>query len=380
MAARLLTRLALLGTLSLTQAQKKGGEDLVLCDCGIGDNHDHPDWSTSRQMNWYDSLTWPDSAEKYPVAPSMAVEVPYGDGIYPWVIMGSTAKMPNGDSWTAYVETNTPEGVKAGTAVGTRNGGETLNCWAYRGRPVSAALNKTVNHDAICWSAFVCNKADHAPSRPSDMPTHTSSLTTSTAPPVTSVVSQPPSNPTQPADQGMLSVDAKVNPRFINWPGNWQAFINSFIWDQVTGNCVGNPYRGNGYTMTFECAGTPIDSDTHMTLLMIKALNDLGERSLWFNQAPVVPSTNGTTTTGNWVVMPQALTLTAMDGASQKVIGSLSYKTTFDNFLTGPCSTCETQRFNAAFFDPIIEAMKGTYPEYNDFHVQAICDPWIVCY
>ncbi|KAG8422841.1 hypothetical protein J3459_009983 [Metarhizium acridum] len=62
--------------------------------------------------------------------------------------------MPNGEVWTAYIEEGTPDGFKAGSAVSSKDGKNMLNCWAYRGRPVSAAINRTVNHDAICWTAL----------------------------------------------------------------------------------------------------------------------------------------------------------------------------------------------------------------------------------
>lgn len=379
---KITTGFALLGTLLSAAQAQSSHENLVLCDCGIGDNQDQPTWSTSRQMNWYQSLSWPDSAMKYPQAPDMAAEIPYKDGVYPWNAAGATAKMPNGDVWSVYIEEGTPDGFQAGNAV--KEGGKTLKCWAYHDRPISAAINKTVNHDAICWSAFVCNGDDSPPPRPSDVVSPTSSSTTEGPSPTTSDFSQPPVSglPTQGPQAGVLNIDAAVNPRFINWPSNWDSFINNFVWDQVTGNCVGGPFRGNGYMISFECSGIQIDSDSHMTLQLIKALKDVGLGSLWFNQNPIIPganATNGTSPAQSWVVLPQAFSLTATDVAAQKIIGHLSYKTTFNNFFTSPCSTCETSRFNSAFFDPILEAMKGTYPAYNNYHVQAVCDPWLVC-
>jgi hypothetical protein len=373
--------LALLGGLLATVQAQDSNESLVLCDCGIGDNKDQPTWSTSRQMNWYKSLSWPNSFSQYPQAPEMAVEVPYENGIYPWNPAGTTAQMPNGDSWSVYIKETTPDGFQAGTAVS--DDGETLKCWAYHDRPVSAAVNKTVNHDAICWSAFVCNAQGAPPPKPSDA-APTSSATDAPSP-TTSDFSQPPGSgsPTQAPAAGLLNIDATVNPRFINWPSNWDSFINNFVWDQITGNCVGGTFRGNGFMVTFECSGVQIDSDSHMTLQLIKALRDVGLGSLWFNQNPIVPGTNvtnGTVAAQSWVVMPEAFSLTATDATAQKVVGHISYKTTYDNFFSSPCSTCETARFNAAFFDPILEAMKGTYPVYNNYHVQAVCDPWMVCF
>ncbi|KAJ2976302.1 hypothetical protein NQ176_g5037 [Zarea fungicola] len=381
MAFKLSIAIAILNGLSaLGQAQKSDDGTLVLCDCGIGDNKIQPSWSTSRQMNWYKSMVWPDSVSKYPPAPEMAVEVPFGNGKYPWNPDGVTETMPNNDVWSVYIEEQTPESFKAGNAV--LKNGETLNCWSYHGRPISAAINKTVNHDALCWSAFVCNGNDSPPDRPSDMtPTSTSSSTTA---PSTSDFTQVPA-PTESAASKVLAVNAAVSPRFINWLSNWDAFINNFVWDQITGNCVGGPFRGNGYIITFECSGVQIDSDTHMTLQLIKALRDVGMNSIWFNQNPTIPGTNisanGTAPTPqpSWVVMPESFILTATDVANKKVLGRLSYSTKYDTFLANPCSTCDTARFNAGFFDPILEAMKGTFPEYNNYHVQAICDPWVVC-
>ncbi|PHH85978.1 hypothetical protein CDD83_10906 [Cordyceps sp. RAO-2017] len=380
---------SLAGLAVVSSAIKFPKEDLILCDCGIGDNEEHPDWSTSRQMNWYQDIAWPRSAYAYPEAPDMAVQVPFKDGIYPWVPHGVTATMPNGDVWSAYIEDGTPDGFKAGTAVTTKEGGQRLNCWAYRGRPISAAINKTVNHDAVCWSAFVCNRDDLPPARPKDMGSQTSSLTTASAAPTTSFYSQPPSVPVTPAGEpaptpaphaGTLSVYSTVSPRFINWPDSWQAFINHFMWDKTTGRCVEPQIQGNGYTIAIDCAGIQIDEDTHMTLLMIKALRDVGLHSLWFNQNPVVPSNNGTVPAGqNWVVMPETFTLQAIDAATDSVVGRLSYKTHHDGFLSGPCSTCEPARFSATFFDPMIAAIQGAYPKYWNFTVQAQCNPWMEC-
>ncbi|KOS17079.1 hypothetical protein ESCO_006024 [Escovopsis weberi] len=369
-------------------AQKFRNEDLILCDCGIGDNRQHSDWSTSRQMNWYKDISWPDSAYKYPDAPDMAVEIPFKEGIYPWVSTGATATFPNGEIWTAYIEDGTPDGFKAGSAVTTKEGGQILNCWAYRGRPVSAAINKTANADAICWTAFVCNRDDHPPPRPADMGAQTSTLTTQSVAPSTTFFSAPPSTasptggqpvPTSSPHVGELSVYSTVSPRFINWQSTWGAFINNFVWDQTTGNCIGDSIRGQGYSINVTCAGVRIDQDTHMTLLMIKALRDVGLKSLWFNQNPTVPSNNGTNATSSWVVMPESFTLKATDLATNKVVGHLSYSTQYDGFLTGPCTACETARFNSDFFNPIIAAVQGSYPVFNNFTISAQCYPWMVC-
>ncbi|KAK5993718.1 hypothetical protein PT974_07154 [Cladobotryum mycophilum] len=386
---KLAAGLVAISSFATAGAQRFRNEDLILCDCGIGDNSEHSYWSTSRQLNWYQDITWPDSAYKYPEAPDMAVEIPFKEGWYPWVPSGATATMPNGDVWTAYIEDGTPDGFKAGSAVTTKEGGQLLNCWAYRGRPVSAAINKTVNADAICWSAFVCNRDNHPPPRPSDMGSQTSTLTTQSAAPSTMFFSEPPHTPVPTGGNpvptivphiGELAVYSTVSPRFINWQSTWGAFINNFVWDQTTGNCVGGPIKGQGYTINIECAGIRIDDDTHMTLLLIKALRDVGLKSLWFNQNPVIPSNNGTNaTTPSWVVMPESFTLKATDVSSKNIIGHLSYTTKYDGFLSGPCTACETARFNSDFFNPIIAAVQGSYPAYNNFTIEAQCYPWMVC-
>ncbi|KAK2608389.1 hypothetical protein QQS21_003075 [Conoideocrella luteorostrata] len=393
-AAKLLTGLvAFLGLVSVVNGDNSPKGDLILCDCGIGDDNEHPDWSTSRQMNWYNEIKWPNTASVYPNAPEMAVEIPYKDGIYPWLPQGVTGTLPNGDIWTAYIEDGTPDGFKAGSAVSSKDSKRILSCWAYRGRPISAAINKTVSHDAICWTAFVCNHENNPPPHPKDMePPHTSTGSVSTAPPKSTYYTKPPKTvtvtstssgqpaPTQNPNQGKLDVYAGVNPRFINWQDTWQAFINKFVWDKNTGRCIGEPARGQGYNITIDCSGIQIDEDTHMTLLLIKALRDVGLNSLWFNQNPVIPGgSNNNQTSPNWVVMPEAFSLTATDVATNNVVGRLSYKTHYDAFLTSPCSTCETGRFNKTFFDPIIAAVQGSYPKFNNFTVQAQCDPWMVC-
>ena len=373
---------AFLGMIVVAQAQQN--EDLVLCDCGIGDDKSHPTWSTSRQMNWYKSITWPDSVAEYPNAPDMAVEIPYQTGKYPWIPSGATGSMPNSDVWTVYIEDGTPDGFRAGTAMSTKNGKDTLNCWAYRGRPVSAAINHTVSPEAICWSAFVCNHDNTPPPRPKGMGSKTSTITTQTAAP-TSFSSQAPI-PTQPAptsspQQGKLLVSAAVNPRFLNWQSTWDAFMSNFVWDPKSGGCIGKPIVGNGYTVTITCGGIQIDQDSHMTLIMINALRSIGQNSLWFNQAPIIPggASGVNSTSPSWVVMPEEVSLSATDISTNKVIGFVGYKTTYNGFISGPCSVCDEGRFNSEFFNPIIAALQGTYPEYYSYEIQAQCSPWMVC-
>ncbi|KAK7215142.1 hypothetical protein V2G26_003145 [Clonostachys chloroleuca] len=377
---------AIASLLTVSIAQKYPKEDLILCDCGIGDNKEHPEWSTSRQVNWYQDITWPDSATSYPAAPNEVVEVPFEEGIYPWTPAGVTATLPNGDVWTAYIEDGTPDGFKAGTAVGTKEGGQSLNCWAYRGRPVSRALNTTINEDAICWSAFVCNRDSQPPKRPDDMTNPTTTPATVSAPSATSVFTTSPTatgggpQPTQPPKTGSLLVSAAVNPRFINWQNTWDAFISNFVWDRSTGDCIGDQIRGDGFNITLKCSGTQIDEDSHMTLLLIKALRDVGLTSLWFNQNPVVPTgTIGRSNSTSWVVMPEAFSLTAVDASTSHVVGQISYNTKYDNYLAGPCSICEAARFDKSFFDPLILALEGSYPKYFRYTIQANCEPWKVC-
>ncbi|KAJ4136333.1 hypothetical protein NW768_003945 [Fusarium equiseti] len=386
-------KLAAIGALLATaQAQSKirhPDEDLILADCGIGDNKDHPKWSTSRQVNWYKDIKWPEDASSFPAAPDLAVEVPYGSGQYPWNPKGTTVKLSNGVVWTAYINPAVADGMPAGSAVTTKEGGQELNCFAYRGRPVSAALNKTVTDDAVCLSAFVCNRDKQAPPRPSDMSSPTSTLQTKPLPPATTFISTPPATasptggnePPPPADPnaGKLFVNALVSPRFINWPSTWQAFIEKFSWDRQTGKCVAQPIKGDGYTINIDCAGIQIDSDSHLTLLLIKSLNDLGMNSTLFNQNPIVPGKRNATS-DHWVVMPEAFSLQAIDVAHQNTVGYLSYNTSYDNFLSGPCSSCDTKRFDTQFFNPILAAMKGTYPRYNSYNVEAQCSPWMACY
>ncbi|KZZ92960.1 hypothetical protein AAL_05992 [Moelleriella libera RCEF 2490] len=383
---------AMLGLITLVNGKSSSKGDLILCDCGIGDDKQHPDWSTSRQMNWYGEIKWPDSAATYPNAPDMAVQVPYKDGTYPWIPQGATATMPNGDVWTAYIEDGTPDGFKAGTAVSSKDGKKMLSCWAYRGRAVSAAINKTISHHAICRTAFVCNLDNSPPPQAKDLGSHASTLTATTDAPKTTFFTKPPitvtatsTSPGQPVqtynpNQGKLDVRVGVNPRFVNWQNTWQSFINQFVWDSNTGRCIGNSVRGTGFSITIECAGIKVDEDTHMTLLLIKALRDVGLNSLWFNQNPIVPGGSiNNQSSPSWVVMPEAFALQATDVATNNVVGHLSYKTHYDSFLATPCSTCESGRFDKGFFDPIIAAVEGSYPKYNNFTVQAQCEPWMAC-
>lgn len=51
-AFKLTTRMAVVaGLAAAASALQFPKENLILCDCGIGDNKQHPGWSTSRQMN-----------------------------------------------------------------------------------------------------------------------------------------------------------------------------------------------------------------------------------------------------------------------------------------------------------------------------------------
>ncbi|KAL2207783.1 hypothetical protein CC79DRAFT_1368640 [Sarocladium strictum] len=386
----ILALMAVAGVITNVGAQQSSTGDLILCDCGIGDNPENVTWSTSRQINWYDEITWPNSAKEYPDPPDEAVEVPYEDGTYPWTLKGVTSTLPGGEVWTVYIEKGTPDGHPAGYAVSSKDEDDSLTCWAYRGRPISAAINKTITDDAICWTAFVCNSDDEAPSFPDDMTSPTTTAESSSAPPSTTFVSEtPPTSvpsdggepaPTESPKTGELFVSSAVNPRFINWESTWEHFINKFVWDKTTGRCVSDPIQTEGFNITIDCAGIQLDEDSHMTLLLIQALRDVGANSLWFNQNPTLPEgTKPNSTAPHWVVMPEAFSLTATDVAHEKVVGYISYKTTYDGFLTGPCSTCEPKRFDKNFFDPIIAAMQGSYPTFNSFTVQGECKPWTVC-
>lgn len=336
-------------------------------------------------MNWYENLTWPKSVDEWPNAPNMTVQVPYGDGAYPWVTSGTTEKMSNGDVWTVYIRSSTPNGYQAGTAVSKHDGGDTLNCWAYRGRPVSSAINQTVNAHAICWSAFVCNHDSHAPPLVNGMGSKTSTLQTSSAPPETSFVSATrPSGatatPTGTAQGRSLLVQASVNPRFVTWKHSWAQFIKDLVWDRRTGKCLGAPIQGDGYTIVVDCDGVQLGPNTQMTLQLIEALQNVGIQSQWFSQSPPVPSISGKFPNAtSWVIMPEAFSLQATDTAKKQVIGYFKYTTKYNGFISGPCQTCDTARFNKQFFDPIIAAMEGTYPDYTSFEVQADCNPWMVC-
>lgn len=116
-----------------------------------------------------------------------------------------------------------------------------------------------------------------------------------------------------------------------------------------------------------------------MTLLLVEALQNVGLKSRWFSQSPTVPGLGTSSNSTSWVVMPEAFTIQTTDAVKNQVVGYITYRTNYDGFVTGPCSTCDPTRFDKNFFDPIIAAMEGSYPEYTSFTVQAQCDPWMVC-
>ncbi|RXG44496.1 hypothetical protein VDGE_20723 [Verticillium dahliae] len=141
-------------------AQENWNQNLVLADCGIGTNPENATWSTSRQINWYHDAIWPTSEEINPIAPDQAVEMPYGDGKYPWNFEGASAILPNGDLWSVWINDGTPEPERAGRASSPKNGGTELWCYTYRNRPISTAVS---NSSSICVTAFICNHLGTGP-------------------------------------------------------------------------------------------------------------------------------------------------------------------------------------------------------------------------
>ncbi|KAG7106383.1 hypothetical protein HYQ44_013979 [Verticillium longisporum] len=202
-------------------AQENWNQNLVLADCGIGTNPENATWSTSRQINWYHDAIWPTSEEINPIAPDQAVEMPYGDGKYPWNFEGASAILPNGDLWSVWINDGTPEPERAGRASSPMNGGTELWCYTYRNRPISTAVS---NSSSICVTAFICNHLGTGPTPWTTAP----GAPVQNPPPAPPGASGSPVPPSPPAtDLDVLHYDRVFLPDTFN---RWESDYNGSRW------------------------------------------------------------------------------------------------------------------------------------------------------
>jgi hypothetical protein len=150
-----LLKLFMLAAPLLVSAETTWSENLVLADCGkgLGPNGG----STSREMMYYSGAAWG--------APTYMANVPW-DGSYPWRGSGVTQTLPNGDTWTVYIDNTVKDPGAAGVATHTYDK-NMLICWA---RHLDGLF--TLNDGKKCSMAFICNHApvDGGSPKPSPKP------------------------------------------------------------------------------------------------------------------------------------------------------------------------------------------------------------------
>ncbi|KAH7368742.1 hypothetical protein B0T11DRAFT_350297 [Plectosphaerella cucumerina] len=328
-------------------------QNLVLADCGIGDNPENLTWSTSRQMNWYRGDIWSSSTESNPATPDQVVELPYGDGKYPWNYQGASASMPNGDLWSVWIEDGTPELLRAGRAYSPREGGTDLWCYTYRDRPISTSIS---NAETICVTAFVCNHRENGPtpwsstSEPPPAPLPPASeLPPAPAPEPTSA---PPPAETDP-DMRTLRVATQFSPKPAIWLGNTDTLIASISTND--GICDPNPIRnGLNSTVTFTCSITNQTLDVYP--LFLSAIRNLGSHrgtGGWFGSSTGL---NPNATSDDRLRLPQSGSFVAVDDDTGGLQGTFG------------CSY-----FDAEYDTAMSSAFTPMYPTYNRFVLESKC-------
>ncbi|KAL2071865.1 hypothetical protein VTL71DRAFT_13100 [Oculimacula yallundae] len=215
------------GTASIINSREfRPNEHLMLVDCGIDTIPNGA--STSREMAYYPGAY---SINGQWLRPEMIANVPW-DGSYPWRGSGASAKFPNGDTFTAWINPAIKDWDQsknyAGDAVHTFGGG--FKCWAEHGKPAF-----TLADGKVCTSAYICH---HPPDTPAPPP----------APPA-------PVYKTK-TDYTMSSKDVAVriqgtNSDLENWrPENAFRHINE---DDEGTQCKGTKYGiGNDCSIVFD--------------------------------------------------------------------------------------------------------------------------------
>ncbi|KZL87589.1 hypothetical protein CI238_01441 [Colletotrichum incanum] len=345
-------------------------QNLVLADCGIGSNPENQTWSTSRQMNWYKGAIWSTSAETDPAPPNLVVEMPYGDGEYPWNFEGASATFPNGETWSAWIEDGTPELFHAGKAMSTKDGGTTLWCYTYRGRPVgmSASGNST------CTSAFVCNHLESGPTpwaRIPGMATPSDNGTVFTGAPNSSS-----------AAGNTLTVKVEISPRPAVWYGTINHFLSSIIFT-TDGVCSPNPFSNRlNSTVTTRCLGT---NHTPLNFLpvffnVLKNLGSLSGSDGYFvhNHGPA-PFANDTS--DDTLTLPDTFNLTAYDMVTGELKGFIGYEMKWSEPGMGiHCHECNTTKFDTSYNTAVASSFDVLYPTYSQIVIESKCTFDTLCW
>ncbi|TDZ68389.1 hypothetical protein CTRI78_v002120 [Colletotrichum trifolii] len=391
-----------------SSAQPYSPQNLVLADCGIGTNSSNITWSTSRQMNWYKGPVWLSAAEDDPVTPDLAVEMPYGDGQYPWTYKGASAVFPNGDTWSVWIEDGTAEPLRAGKAMGTKDGGTTLACYTYR-RPLGASIAANGQGGTHCVSAFVCNNGKDGP-RSALPPASTSDDPVPDAPipsiavPGASATGAPdlgasssdtpgpgpaaPDNGTtyQPpfanSSSATLGISVEMSPRPVVWYGTVSHFLSSVRFTS-SGICSPAPFEnGENSTVTARCQGT-VDSPINILPILFDAFKNLGSLSGpgFFAVTPGSSAPFANASSDTTLTLPATFNMTVSDEATGIVMGYMGYEvTTPEHSLGIHCYECNATKFTDNYNSAIAAAFNVLQPVYTQVAIKSRCTFDMVCW
>lgn len=352
-------------------------QNLVLADCGIGDNPENLTWSTSRQMNWYSGAIWSSSAETNPAAPDQVVELPYGDGKYPWNYQGVSATMVNGDLWSVWIDDGTPEPLRAGRAYSPKDGGTNLWCYTYRDRPISTALSSS---QTICVTAFICNHREDGPTpwangedAPTGPPPPSSDL-----PPVPSAPASSPT-PSEEPPQGAvrsLKTSVQLSPRPATWLGDVESLIDGI--KAENGYCDPAPIaNGLNSSITFNCQMWNETLDLYpLFISSFRNLGSLSDAGNWFGRSSGL---NPNSTQDDRLRLPQTGSFIATDGDTGRLQGTFGWSVINGPVLVTHCYACNNSLFNDAYDEAVSSAFAPMYPVYNRFVLESKCSAPIVC-
>ncbi|WQF79387.1 hypothetical protein CDEST_04401 [Colletotrichum destructivum] len=369
--SRALKALTAMTSLNLQKhAHFNPSQNLVLADCGIGSNPENQTWSTSRQMNWYQGAIWSTPAETDPAPPDLMVQMPYGDGTYPWNFHGASATFSNGETWSAWIEDGTLELLRAGKAMSTKDGGTTLWCYTYRGHPVGLS----VSGNSTCTSAFVCNHLETGPTPWARIPGAGAPADNGT------VITDGPSNSSVTGDT--LAVQIEVSPRPAVWYGTINHFLSSILFT-IDGVCSPNPFSNRlNSTVTARCQGT---NDTPLNFLpvlfnVLKNLGSLPGPNGYFvhNHGPA-PFANDTS--DDTLTLPTTFNLTAYDMVTGELKGFIGYEMKWSEPGMGiHCSECNTTQFDTDYNTAVASAFDVLYPTYSQIVIESKCTFDTLCW
>jgi hypothetical protein len=140
--------LAMLLYLPFAKPEYNANENVVLADCGIGNDPAHPEWADSFYAFYYPGEVWSNAEETQINELTSSGQVTW-DGSYPWRESGVTFTMDNGDVMTATIHPNVNDPNRAGSLTHTYDD-HPLTCWSY---------HKDLPR---CRAAYICNHKDDA--------------------------------------------------------------------------------------------------------------------------------------------------------------------------------------------------------------------------